>query len=43
MEGIYAVLADFLADAGKLACFIGVFSLGMNMLYRAVTGKEVLI
>lgn len=43
MAAFYAVLADIMADAGILACFIGVFSMGMNMIYRACTGKEVLI
>lgn len=43
MEAFYAVLAEFMGDAGILACFIGVFGMGMNMMFRACTGKEVLI
>lgn len=43
MEGFYAVLADVMAHAGILSCFLGVFGMGMNMMFRACTGKEVLI
>lgn len=43
MEGIYSVIADFMVDAAKIACFMGVLSYGVNMLLRACTGKEVIL
>lgn len=43
MEGIYIVIAEFMVDAGKLACFIGLMSYCINIFYKACTGKEVIL
>lgn len=40
MSGIYAILAEFLAEAVVLGAFIGVFVRCGNIFIRAISGKE---
>ena len=40
LGGILAVLGEFLAYCGVISCFMAFVSKGINMLTKAIRGKE---
>lgn len=40
LNGIFAVLGQFLGYCGIIACFMAFVSKGINMLVKSIRGKE---